>query len=90
MRPPLTGLAPPKIECETPVPNPGAQLARPSSAISIAHPRDTQISKPLTGGSGFRAQQVLVDAGHLAPRPAALSPVIAGGLPVAASPRCRC
>ena len=38
---------------------------------------------PLPGGSGFWAQQVLVDAGHIAARPAGLSPVIAGGLPVA-------
>jgi len=38
---------------------------------------------PLPGGSGFWAQQVLVNAGHLAARPADLSPLLAGALPVA-------
>jgi NADPH:quinone reductase-like Zn-dependent oxidoreductase len=38
---------------------------------------------PLPGGSGFWAEQVLVDASHVARRPAGLSPVVAGGLPVA-------
>jgi NADPH:quinone reductase-like Zn-dependent oxidoreductase len=38
---------------------------------------------PLPGGSGFWAEQVLVDASHVARRPAGMSPVVAGGLPVA-------
>ena len=38
---------------------------------------------PLPGGSGFWAEQVLVDASHVAHRPAGMSPVVAGGLPVA-------
>jgi len=38
---------------------------------------------PLPGGSGFWAQQVLVNAGHVAARPADLSPLLAGALPVA-------
>jgi NADPH:quinone reductase-like Zn-dependent oxidoreductase len=38
---------------------------------------------PLPGGSGFWAEQILVDANHVARRPAGLSPVGAGGLPVA-------
>jgi NADPH:quinone reductase-like Zn-dependent oxidoreductase len=38
---------------------------------------------PLPGGSGFWAEQVLVDASHVARRPAGMSPVLAGGLPVA-------
>jgi NADPH:quinone reductase-like Zn-dependent oxidoreductase len=37
---------------------------------------------PLPGGSGFWAQRVVVDAGHVARRPASVSPVPAGGLPV--------
>src|SRR3954454_19680347 len=38
---------------------------------------------PLPGGSGLWAEQALVTAAHLAPRPATLDPVLAGGLPVA-------
>ena len=38
---------------------------------------------PLPGGSGLWAEQALVRAAHLARRPAALDPVLAGGLPVA-------
>ena len=38
---------------------------------------------PLPGGSGLWAEQALVRAEHLAPRPATLDPVLAGGLPVA-------
>jgi NADPH:quinone reductase-like Zn-dependent oxidoreductase len=38
---------------------------------------------PLPGGSGLWAEQALVTAAHLARRPAALDPVLAGGLPVA-------
>jgi NADPH:quinone reductase-like Zn-dependent oxidoreductase len=38
---------------------------------------------PLPGGSGFWAEQVLVQAAHVAKRPAGLDLVLAGGLPVA-------
>jgi len=38
---------------------------------------------PLPGGSGFWAERVVVKAAHVARCPAALDPVLAGGLPVA-------
>ena len=38
---------------------------------------------PLPGGSGFWSSQVLVTASRVAHRPAGLSPLLAGGLPVA-------
>jgi NADPH:quinone reductase-like Zn-dependent oxidoreductase len=38
---------------------------------------------PLPGGSGVWAERALVTAAHLARRPAALDPILAGGLPVA-------
>jgi NADPH:quinone reductase-like Zn-dependent oxidoreductase len=38
---------------------------------------------PLPGGSGFWAERVVVKAAHVACCPAALDPVLAGGLPVA-------
>src|SRR5918911_801038 len=38
---------------------------------------------PLPGGSGLWAEQALVTAAHVAGCPAALDPVLAGGLPVA-------